>query len=359
MKLNLMGLLDQTGYGQVAVHLLHALDQRGMEVAVFPENRWSIEVSPRHYEAVKLALLRAGDYDPTAACLRIWQPHEMGPSVGRGKRVAYTTFELDRLTSQEVHHLKTLDLALTASQWGQSVMISSGIPPEMTGVVPHGVDPSVFHPHVQPAIQGVEEDRTVFLACGKWEYRKGHDALARAWLSAFAPNDRVLLVLNCHNPFYKPEENARWESLFQGGAAVWSTPQRLKHQEELAQLMASTDCGVFPSRSEGWNLEALEMLALGKHVIATNYSGHTAFLNDDNARLIQIDRLEPAVGGVEFRGQGNWAHLGESQIQQMTHLLRQVHQQKQEGRLGPNEAGWKTAARHTWAESAEQLIKHL
>ena len=40
-----------------------------------------------------------------------------------------------------------------------------------------------------------------------------------------------------------------------------------------SQTMAGADCGIFLSRAEGWNLGLLEMMAMGKPVITTNYPG--------------------------------------------------------------------------------------
>ena len=52
--------------------------------------------------------------------------------------------------------------------------------------------------------------------------------------------------------------------------------------------MSQVDCGVFPSRAEGRNLELLEMMSAGKHVITTDYSAHTEFCTKDNAGLVPI-----------------------------------------------------------------------
>ena len=53
------------------------------------------------------------------------------------------------------------------------------------------------------------------------------------------------------------------------------------------------DCGLFPARAEGWNLELLEMMACGKQVIATNYSAHTEFCTKENSILIESDENIP------------------------------------------------------------------
>ena len=77
---------------------------------------------------------------------------------------------------------------------------------------------------------------------------------------------------------------------------------RLNTHEDVAVIMSQADVGVFPSRAEGWNLEALEMLSMGKHLIITDYSAHTEFCNKDNSRLIQIDEMEDAHDGIWFHG---------------------------------------------------------
>ena len=81
--------------------------------------------------------------------------------------------------------------------------------------------------------------------------------------------------------------------------------------------MRQVDVGVFPVRAEGWNLELLELLSCGKHVITTDYSGHTEFINNSNSRIIEIDKLETAQDGVWFHGTGEWAELGSRQKDQL------------------------------------------
>ena len=79
---------------------------------------------------------------------------------------------------------------------------------------------------------------------------------------------------------------------------------------DVAALLADCDCGVFPSRAEGWNLGLLECMSMGLNVIATNYSAHTEFVEPANCRVVQIDETEPQPAG-ELLGApetgANWA----------------------------------------------------
>jgi len=67
--------------------------------------------------------------------------------------------------------------------------------------------------------------------------------------------------------------------------------------------------------------------------------------------LIQIDEMEPAFELPWFNGQvGNWASLGERQLEQTVHYLRQVHKDRK-----LNEKGIETAKNFTWENTARRL----
>ena len=196
--------------------------------------------------------------------------------------------------------------------------------------------------------RGTEERRpgpTVFVNIGKWERRKGHDFLLEAFCNAFTPRDDVVLKLLCHNYTFAQQANDAWARRFLHsalGSRVQLVP-RLATQHAVAELIAGCDCGVFPSRAEGWNLGLLECMSVGLNVIATDYSAHTEFASEANCRLVHVEGTEPAHDGQWCKGQGGWAKLGASQMEQMVHHLREVHRLKQEGTLARNEAGIATA----------------
>ena len=50
--------------------------------------------------------------------------------------------------------------------------------------------------------------------------------------------------------------------------------------ESLAPLYAVADCGIFPSRAEGWGLPIFECLASGVPVIAGSWTGQSEYLKD-------------------------------------------------------------------------------
>jgi glycosyltransferase involved in cell wall biosynthesis len=143
------------------------------------------------------------------------------------------------------------------------------------------------------------------------------------------------------------------------GARIEIIP-RVNSQRELASVMASADCGLFPSRAEAWGMPCHEMMSIGKAIIATNLCGMSEYVNEDNSYVIHHnDVMEPAIEPPFFNGRGKWAALGSSHIELCIEHMRHIHMLKQSGGLSHNEAGIETAKRFSWRNTAEKLIEGL
>jgi glycosyltransferase involved in cell wall biosynthesis len=352
------------------VNFLSSLTKEGHDVALWVMGHG--EAHPEHHELVKRSVLRAQTFNNQAPSLRLWHQHDMSLHAGKGVHAGYTIFELDWLTPVEIHQVNSLDKVMVPSSWAADILHDVGIPKEKINVVPLGVDTSIFK-HM-PEIRNTNEhtqDTTVFMNIGKWEIRKGHDILLEAFNKAFTQEDKVHLVLNCFNPFLFDQQsnkdgNLDWFNLYNQSPLkdkIFIIDKRLPTQTEVMRLMNEADCGVFPARAEGWNLELLEMMACGKHVITTNYSGHTDYANGKNSFLIDTeDKLEDAFDGTPFfKGQGKWAALGEAQINQLAVHMREVHRRRQqEGHAAfINTKGIETAKAFSWKRTAKAIAEVL
>ena len=342
-NINFIAPINSLGYGVVGANLALAFKALGHRLALWPLG--NVEAEGRYAPAIQEMVGNQRDYDAEAPSIRLWRQCEMAEHVGRGLHCGYPIFELDTFDAQERHHLSQLDRIIVASRWAQRVVVEQvGCPIERTIVAPFGVDRSIFHEPVGLS----DPEWTTFLNIGKWELRKGHDALLTAFNRAFDLRDRVRLVMLSYNPFLSPEQNAHWERSYKGsklGDNIVILPRKTSHAE-VAAIMATADCGVFPSRAEGWNLELLEMMSMGKSVIATNYSGHTEYCSTENSLLVDVDSLETANDGIWFYGQGRWAALKDKQVEQLAARMREIHEQKRTG-LPVNRAGVATAKRHS------------
>lgn len=352
-NLNFISPIGFTGYGIAALNILKELYKQ-YNVSYFPIGNPNID-NKEDAEIVQSVLYNQNTFDYNAKCFKIWHQFDLGLSAGNGEFIAYPFFELDTFTARETHHLNYPDKLVVSSKWSKSIIEKNNISTP-TFVAPLGVDRSIFNEEF-----GKQIDRTnmpyTFINVGKWEIRKGHEILIEMFNNAFEETDNVELWLVTENPFLSKEQNMFWAELVNHSKLSKKIRvfNRLQTHQQLAEVMSYANCGVFPSRAEGWNLELLEMMSLGKPVITTYYSSHTEFCDDDNAHLVKPTDIEAAYDGKWFNGEGNWAKIEESHKDQMIDYMRHMYKNN----ITDNPNGIETAKKFSWANTAEHIIKAI
>ena len=351
--INLTVPVNSLGYGVVGVGLAKALHAVGAGPALFPIG--PVDCPGENQNFLRSLVAASLRYDPQAPSLRLWHAWEMAHHPTRGMRTGATFFELDRLKPEEVYHLDQLDMVFAFGSWAAGVMRRSGVKTTIQEI--HcGVDVDVFAPTPLP-----EGGPTVFVNAGKWEIRKGHDVLLSAFLRAFRPDDDVRLVMLCDNPFLTADEASEWVRFYKEHSLADKVVvlPRQPSRRDVARVFSQAHCGVFPSRGEGWNMEAMELLAMGRHVIATACSAHNDYMNPDNAVLVPVGPTEPAYDGKWFVGQGGWASIPDSAVGGFADRMREIHESRKAGRLTSNGRGVETCRRLSWESSALKIADCL
>ncbi len=358
MRINLQAPINQLGYGIAGTNILKALQAQDVEVSFFPIGQPQV-TNQADADAVRKGMETAQTFDSQAPCIKIWHQNQMAERIGSGKFIGFPIFELDTFSDLEKHHLNSCDELMVCSKWAKQVCLDQlYMSPNghtyldadaKVHVAPLGVDAGLFPP--APVRQ---DDKTIFFNCGKWEIRKGHDILINAFKKVLEHGEDAELWMMCDNPFNTPQEDAKWKQLYNHPKVRCIS--RVDTQQEVYNIMSQVDCGVFPSRGEGWNLELLEMMAMGKHVIATNYSAHTEFCNEENCGLINITDTEPAFDDKWFFGQGGWAKIEAHQemflyIKMMKFILDKKNT--------TNWAGVETSLKFSWQNTAKEIIKNV
>lgn len=355
--INILTVVNDRSYGIWGKNFMKALHYLNHPYSFFPLH--GIELKPDEQDfvlPVKQGVISAETFTAKCPSLTIWHATDLIKQIGN-KRVAWTLFELTRLTNQEKHQLGTQDLLIFPSNWHCQIAQKEGIKTDMK-VCPLGVDVAKYFPI--PAIKS--PGKTIFLSVGKWEERKGHRMLPLWFSKAFTYKDPVELWVSHYNPFLTEEEYGKWKSYY-----INSVPgNQLRFIEEwlpenrLNELYNRADVGICLSRAEGFGLPNIEMLACGLPLIATNYAAHTEFLNQDNAHLVNINKLETAKDDKFFKsGFGEWAHLGPDQEEQTIAHMRKLHKEKQEKGELTNPAGIETAHNLTWLNIAQKIINQI
>jgi glycosyltransferase involved in cell wall biosynthesis len=358
--INLTAPINNLGYGVAGYNIFKSLYYINPSVALYPISKPEFVdefvVAGIENQGIRYAdMIRERSFEYPS--VKIWHQNDLHSHVGKNLHIGFPIFELTEFDEEEKRSMEHCDRMFVCSQWAKDIVIDqTKFTSKTVHVVPLGVDTELFKPSKS------SRSPTIFFNCGKWEKRKGHDILLECFNRAFSPSDDVELWMMCDNPFIGPD-NQKWINLYKNsplGGSIRIIPRQQTHKD-VYNIMKQTDCGVFPARAEGWNLELLEMMACGKTVIATNYSAHTEFCNLDNCLLVNIDGLEQANDGVFFSGShGEWANFSESSTEQLVEHMKTVHDRKHCGsdRL-LNVNGIATAKQFTWQNSARELLNGL
>lgn len=341
MKLNFTAPINTTSYGYHSSYTLKYLTKLGWDVRHLPIGRNSPD--PKF-------TIPTGKFHHDAPCLKLWHQFDLSGFTG-SPTIGYSAFELEDLSETDIHNMSFPDKMLVPTKWAQGVAAKSGVE---TSVVPLGFDPDIFVP-VEPNSQ----QNTVFANFGKWEVRKGHDVLIKAFNAAFNKEDEVSMVMMPSNAFLNENQIRAWETMYLQSKLsdkIQIIP-RVKTHLDVFNIMKQTDCGVFPARAEGFNLEALEMMACGKEVIITNCTGHTEFI-DNSCKLIEMeDKYDTAYDGIFFHGFSKWRKFTQNCFDQLVEHMRAVHKNRPDQKI--NTAAVNRANEFTWEKSVNVLAKEI
>lgn len=341
-ELTLIAPINKVSYGRVSVNLLMQLRKFGVKVNLIPIG--PIQFESKEKEHVDWGLENSKTVESTAPVLKIWHQHDMTiPDILTGSKYGMPIFELDTFTDHEKSELSKVQI-INCTKWAEDICHKNCLM-NTAGIVNLGYDPEIFYPKERP-----KNELFTVLNVGKWEIRKGHDIIPEIFSLAFSPEDPVSLVMCCSNPFYTEEETESWHRFYEKRLNGYNISfiGRVDTQEEIANLMRQADCGLFPARAEGWNLDLLEMLACNIPCVYSDYSGHIEFTTNG----VSLNNKELAIDGKWFFGQGNWASISNENILRFAHQLKELYWLWLDNKYDSGQY----VSKFTWENSAKQLL---
>eukprot|EP00041_Stephanoeca_diplocostata_P020147 m.444507 g.444507 ORF g.444507 m.444507 type:complete len:313 (+) comp21489_c0_seq26:1200-2138(+) len=265
-------------------------------------------------------------------------------------------FETDTIPSEWVNRCNAMDEIWVPTEFHRQTFAAAGVLPTKLVVIPEPVDVDRFTPDLAwpknrqkllhrltgRAVVGKRDvsslannhmrdpsTSTQFLSIFKWETRKGWEILLEAYVSEFSAEDNVRLVLLTNafhtNADLSDQVQAFVERLTAKGT---SSPPYIEvidthvAEKDLPYLYKMSDVFVLPSHGEGWGRPHVEAMAMQVPVIATNWSGPTAYLDETNGFPLSIDGLVTVREGP-FRKFNKWAQPSTAHLRQ---LLRFTHE---------------------------------
>ncbi|MDB6031237.1 MAG: hypothetical protein JWM16_1575, partial [Verrucomicrobiales bacterium] len=242
-------------------------------------------------------------------------------------RIGRTMFETDRIAPEWVTACNQMDEVWVPSAFNVETFAQSGVERDKLVVMPEAVDENEFNPEKHGPLPLPNKAKFNFLAIFEWSSRKAWDVLLSAYLREFSGADDVCLYLRTYQ-FSKPDGDPSegiWNFIRDHAAKLdlgdkpWPRIHLIAEQipqADLPRLYKAADCLVAPSRGEGWGRPHHEAMMMGLPVIATNWSGNTEFMNEENSflvnyELVEAKYLEPEL--YHYRGH-RWANPSESHL---------------------------------------------
>jgi len=359
MNINFTAPINSLSYGLVGLNVLLSLVKAGHSVAWFPIGQ--TEAPPETHDTLRAAMLNGQCPDFDAPSVRLFHENSLAQHVGRGKRIGWPIFEVNSFDRTRKQHLMGQDELIVCSKWAKDVCLDNHLGLMPIHVVPLGVDTNIFYPKTAPYF-----GPTTFIHIGKREYRKSQYEMLQCFEKAFRPTDNVKLIVVWGSQILKqtnPQEHDRWTHLFTGSpmASKIELVEWVESQQQVAQMLREADCGLFLSKSEGFNLGLLESMAVGNFNIVLNATGPTEFITKESCLLVESTACESIYDGVWFKDAdlGTWHAFGEEQINRTVDLMQYVFTAKQDEMLYINKKAIDRASQFTWEATANKLVRAL
>jgi predicted O-linked N-acetylglucosamine transferase (SPINDLY family)/glycosyltransferase involved in cell wall biosynthesis len=310
-------------YGVIAQFLGLELCRRG-EVELFhrdipffdPSVRAAADSLGDESVASRLAHLRAAQPDQNAdATLRVFVPLNFEPAASK-RTLVFATAEFGALDPAQIGKSSIVALnadagiaLVTPSEWSRSGLIRSGADPDKVVVIPHGVDPEIFHPVDSARREELRRglgwhDRFIFLNVGALTGNKGIVDLLKAFAALAEEFPAARLVLKGLDGIYKSNLSLDFCLCALSPSDRDKIEPRLTYIgksltfKQTAALYQAADVYVTPYHAEAFNLPVLEAAACGLPVICTG-GGPTDEFTDTSFALRIASRVARAkVAGI-------------------------------------------------------------
>ncbi len=235
------------------------------------------------------------------------------------RRIAYWAWELENVPNEWTQLAKSID-----EIWTPTPFVAEA----MRRVMPlpvHDILPGVAIGKIQEISRdkfGIGAGEFVFLFM--FDMLSGFDrknpiAIVRAFRSAFRPEDRATLLIKISRGAADAEAVERLRSEV-GGAKVIVVDELVSRAEAYGYI-ALADAVISLHRSEGFGLLMAEAMLLAKPVIATNYSGNTSFMHEENSLLVDYEMTEVKEDGPIYTRGNRWANPSEARAAEFMRLL--------------------------------------
>lgn len=312
--------LNSLSFGQVSFNLLYEFYKLGLNPFIFKASDHQIDFSAYDFEQefINWIIKNHNDaflkHNRNIPCIRLWHINDSIRTYSN-KQILLTFHETDQITPIEANILKNSEVCVT-SKYTQEVFANSGV---SSSVVHLGFDSHHFKVLNKKYF---DDGRITFNVCGKYEKRKHHTKIVKAWIKKFGKDKRYSLQCALHNSFY--QDPAELKSVFSNmldGKPVFNVTflTAMPKNSTYNDFLNSSDIIIAMSGAEGWGLPEFQSVGLGKHAVVLNATSYKEWANKENSVIIEpSNKIEVYDGKFFSKGapfnQGNIFDFNEDEF---------------------------------------------
>jgi glycosyltransferase involved in cell wall biosynthesis len=212
--------------------------------------------------------------------------------INDGINIGVCFWELSRLDSKLQNGLKWFDGVWVASNFILETFAQYY--EERLVRIPTVIDIDHSDKRISRNFLGISPDLFVVLVMFDFNSvieRKNPYAAIESFLSAFGDDPSVLLLIKSSNSEFNVLESEALNFYI-------SRFRNIRHirtnysKSDISKVYSSSDCHLSMHRSEGLGLNLLKSMKCGVPVVATNYSGNTDYMNEENSLLVDFNLVE-------------------------------------------------------------------
>ncbi len=209
----------------------------------------------------------------------------INPNFFKGKyTILFLVWESEYMAPEHIENLSLFNEIWTTSRYCKTIFEKIFKNPII--IVPHPVEVDLEPVINKKSINFFDENKFSFLFLFSYHSsieRKNPFFLVEAFKTAFEDNDKVELVIKTVGGNHYKKAKQHLHQCASKNIKIYDTEL---DKNSVDHLINSCDSYVSMHHSEGFGLTLAEAMYLGKPVIATNYSGNTEFMNEENSFLV-------------------------------------------------------------------------